>query len=59
MAVSRDSLKVDRLYLDRSNDLVAYTPDGVGIIWYDSIKEAQEDTGITTPVIHVSEILDY
>ena len=59
MAVQRKNLEVDRIYKDRSNGLYAYTPDGVGCIWFDTLAEAREETGIELPVIVVSEIEDF
>lgn len=44
----RENLKTDRLYVDTSDESSLFTPDGEGVIFYDTIAEGQEQTGLTT-----------
>lgn len=49
MALTRDTQKLDTIY--RSPDgQYFFTPDGEGRIFFDDLKEAREETGITSRV---------
>ena len=41
----RGHLAVNRLYHEVPTGMYFHTPDGVGVIWYESFAEAMEQTG--------------
>lgn len=47
--VTRDSQECDVIYVN-SDEVAWFTPDGIGRIFYDSVEEAREDTGIEVTV---------
>lgn len=49
------TLRTDVIYVvtDRHN-VAGYSPDGLGMIWFDSRRECAEDTGLST-IQHVTE----
>lgn len=40
----RAALQIDRLYYCQPADKYFYTPDGVGLVWYETKAEALEQT---------------
>lgn len=59
MSLTREHLVPNRIYFDRSCEQYFYSPDGVGVIWYDTKEEAREDTGIESAVVSISELEDF
>lgn len=57
--MERKDLKPMQAYFDRKAEQYFWTPDGEGGYWYDTKEEMEADTGNTSRVISVSEILDY
>lgn len=56
---SRKNLQVDTLYFSDPEGQWFFTPDGVGVIWFDTLKEAREQTGIEgSPVVLHEELED-
>ena len=43
----REYLQTDVIYFFTDSGQAAYTPDGVGLIYFDDLDEAQTETGIT------------
>lgn len=41
---SRKSLEVDRLYHEVPTGMYFHTPDGVGVLWYETFAEAMAET---------------
>lgn len=59
MALTRNAQQLDTIYRT-PRGLYFFTPDGEGRIWFDSLKEAREDTGIDSRVVVLkSEPEDY
>lgn len=55
MKITRKNQQSDVIYVTQNypeSGSVFITPDGEGRIWYDSIKEAQEQHGDDIPIIH-------
>jgi hypothetical protein len=44
MTRKRSSLEVDRLYVDIDGNYF-FTPDGIGVVWFEDEHEAVEQTG--------------
>lgn len=40
-------LQTDVIYFFTDNNQAAYSPDGIGLIWFEDLDEAQTETGIT------------
>lgn len=59
MATLRDNLKTDTIYKETKSGQYFYTPDCIGCIWYETLEEAREDTGITDRVIVIKELSDF
>jgi hypothetical protein len=59
MATLRETLKVDRIYKERSSGQYFVTPDGIGCYWYDTLEEAREQHGDTGPIISIDELSDF
>lgn len=59
MATKRDRLKVDELYKEQKSGMFFYTPDGIGVIWFDTLEEARDQTGIEGKVWTVTELEDF
>lgn len=60
MSVSRKSQQLGIIYVtpraenDEPNS-VFFTPDGVGRVWFDTVAEAQRETGIPKAIYLISE----
>jgi hypothetical protein len=55
----RSHLQVDRLYHESPTGRFFHTPDGMGCIWYDTYKEAMDQTGaFGRPVITIMSALE-
>lgn len=59
MSVTRKSQKTDVIYVtpgaeQGAEGLVFFSPDGKGRVWYDTVNEAKEETGLTK-VIYLLE----
>ena len=48
--MGRKYLQVDVIYFITDTGDAAYSPDGVGIIYFDDLDEAQTETGITSVI---------
>jgi hypothetical protein len=60
MSVTRKTQQVDTIYVtpgaeNGEPESVFFTPDGVGRIWFDTVDEAKNETGITKIVYLMSE----
>jgi hypothetical protein len=60
MSVTRKTQQVGIIYVTprAENDepqSVFFTPDGVGRVWYDTVAEAQRETGILKVIYLMSE----
>lgn len=54
---SRKNLIPGKLYYEVENNQYFITQDCVGVVWYQTVKEAEEDTGaIFYSVIQVEEL---
>jgi hypothetical protein len=54
----RRALRVDRIYFSVHDQQYFFTPDGVGVIWFDTYLEAHNETGIRGPVTHIHQRLE-
>lgn len=54
----RRALRVDTIYFSVPDQQYFFTPDGVGVIYYDTYLEIYQDTGIRGPVIHIHQELE-
>lgn len=55
------TLQAERLYCvtdKRGEEFYAWSPDGEGCYWYDTLEEAFEQHG-RLPVYHIDEITDF
>lgn len=46
MGITRKQQGTDIIYI-QPDGMVFFSPDGEGRVWYDSVEEAKEATGIT------------
>lgn len=51
----RDQLKTDRLYVDDSDGGSLFTPDGEGVLFFDTVEEGLEQSGLTI-IHHVGKV---
>jgi hypothetical protein len=52
----RSALQVDRLYLFAPAEYYFYTPDGVGLIWFESKAQALREVGnFGKPIITIHQ----
>lgn len=54
----RRALKVDTIYYNVPAEQYFFTPDGVGVIWFDTYLEAYQQTGIHGSVVHIHQELE-
>lgn len=47
MHITRDNQQADVIYVRTDGREVFFTPDGEGRIWFDSLDEAIDETGLT------------
>lgn len=60
--MAKKNLKTDVIYhwigLDADDELFYFSPDGEGRIFFDTLTQAQEDTGLTK-VFRTSQLEDF
>jgi hypothetical protein len=60
MSVTRKTQQMGVIYVtpraeDSEPQCVFFTPDGVGRVWFDTVAEAQRETGIPRVIYLISE----